>query len=263
MKTITRNIILIAAIIASFSSSPLKAQVVQYSLDGLSGTLDLNSYTDNMNTGWEINVGINKVVKLTINTNTESGYDYVNVYSIDNDDNYIPIATLDGTQSETITTFSASGRVYIAFSSDVSVCSNYGYTGFNLQFSADNAIVSYAYDQAGNRISRKIVPLNSSPANVKKHEEDPAPVPVVEQLGERTITIYPNPTKGALGVEITGGNDKDEMRMVLFGPQGTQLQSHKVRSGTTSLNLSSYPTGWYILRVQAGEKMTEFKIIKD
>jgi hypothetical protein len=24
----------------------------------------------------------------------------------------------------------------------------------------------------------------------------------------------------------------------------------------------SYPSGWYILRVQAGEKVTEFKIVK-
>jgi len=93
-------------------------------------------------------------------------------------------------------------------------------------------IVSYAYDNAGNRISRKVVNLNS------------------------------NPTRGALAVEITGGNDKDAIQLIVFSAQGVQLQNVKVTATTTPVNMSAYPGGWYILRVQAGEKVTEFKIIK-
>jgi len=120
-------------------------------------------------------------------------------------------------------------------------------------------MVSYAYDNAGNRISRKTVTLAKAQA-AKKSSETPAPVN--DQLGERKITIYPNPTKGALAVEITGGNDKDEIRLIVFSAQGTQLQNLKVTASTTPVNMSSYPSGWYILRVQAGEKVTEFKIVK-
>ena len=120
-------------------------------------------------------------------------------------------------------------------------------------------IVSYAYDNAGNRISRKVVPLNSNPSHVKKSDES---TPVVDQLGERKITVYPNPTQGALAIEITGGDTKDEIRFILFSAQGTQLQNLKVTATITPVNMSSYPVGWYILRVQAGEKITEFKIIK-
>jgi len=119
--------------------------------------------------------------------------------------------------------------------------------------------VSYGYDNAGNRISRKTVTLAKAQA-AKKNPETPAPV--IEQLGERKITVYPNPTKGALAVEITGGDAKDAIRLTLFGPQGTQLQSINATATITPVNMSSYPAGWYILRVQAGAKNTEFKIVK-
>ena len=129
--------------------------------------------------------------------------------------------------------------------------------------SAQN-MVSYAYDNAGNRISRKIVTL---PSNIVK-KDTLAPAPVEEQLGERKITVFPNPTKGSLAVEINGGNSKpataggDQLQIFLFSAQGVQLQNTKVEAATTPINMTSYPAGWYILRVQAGDKMTEFKIVK-
>ena len=129
-----------------------------------------------------------------------------------------------------------------------------------MQTLAQQQIVSYAYDNAGNRISRKIVNITPPPSHAKKAVEDP--IPVEEQLGERKITIYPNPTKGSLAVEITGGSDKDELRIVLISAQGIQLQNLKAESGINPLDMHAYPPGWFILRVQAGDKMTEFKIIK-
>ena len=122
-------------------------------------------------------------------------------------------------------------------------------------------IVSYAYDYAGNRISRRVVNLTPTPPHVKK-QLDSIPAPVEEKLGDRTITIYPNPTKGALAVDITGGDNKDELIITLFSAQGVQLQSSRATSGKTPVEMAAYPRGWYILRVKAGEKMTEFKIIK-
>jgi len=127
-------------------------------------------------------------------------------------------------------------------------------------------VISYAYDNAGNRISRKVVVYTTTLTHAKKQTEDPTPIE--EQLGEQKITVYPNPTKGALAVEITGGNDKpaeaggDEIRILLFSAQGTQLQSIKAVTGITPVNILTYPSGWYVLRVQAGEKVIEFKIVK-
>ncbi|HLP05860.1 MAG TPA: T9SS type A sorting domain-containing protein [Paludibacter sp.] len=121
-------------------------------------------------------------------------------------------------------------------------------------------MVSYAYDQAGNRISRKVVALGSNPSHVQKGQD---PAPVEEQLGERQITVYPNPTKGQLGVGITGGDPKDPLRILLFNADGRQLYNQKAESGITSLDMTRYAAGWYVLRVQAGGKRIEYKIIKN
>ena len=119
--------------------------------------------------------------------------------------------------------------------------------------------VAYTYDMAGNRLSRKLVVLNN-PNYAKKNMDEPAPV--VEQLGERKITVYPNPTKGNLAVEITGGDGKDELRIILFSAQGVQLQNSQAITGINPMEMSTYSPGWYIMRVKAGDKTTEFKIVK-
>lgn len=121
--------------------------------------------------------------------------------------------------------------------------------------------VSYAYDYAGNRISRQVVNLSTSPPHLKK-QMDSIPAPVKDKLGDRIISIYPNPTKGALAVEISAADSKDELSIALFSSQGVLLQSLAASSGKTPVEMSAYPPGWYILRVKAGEKLTEFKIVK-
>ena len=58
---------------------------------------------------------------------------------------------------------------------------------FSLSALAQGQSVDYAYDNAGNRTSRKVVSLAQTAP--KKQTEDPAPV--VDQLGERTVKVYP------------------------------------------------------------------------
>jgi hypothetical protein len=101
-------------------------------------------------------------------------------------------------------------------------------------------IVSYAYDNAGNRISRKVINLTvtPNPAHAKKGAD---PAPVVEQLGERKITVFPNPTKGSLAVEIVGGDEKDELSISLYTATGQRLLSKSVQAGTTPINMTPTP----------------------
>lgn len=121
--------------------------------------------------------------------------------------------------------------------------------------------VSYTYDQAGNRISRKVVPLNSSPQQVGKQHVDSTCIQ--DMMGERTITVYPNPTRGALGVEINGGDTEEALHIILFSGQGVQLYNSTAQPGINPVDMAAYPKGWYILRVQAGEERKEFKVIKE
>ncbi len=119
--------------------------------------------------------------------------------------------------------------------------------------------ITFGYDAAGNRVSRTIlIPPSSAPQAVKIYES------VTEQLGdERQLKIYPNPTKGILTVEIIGGNTEDDIRFTLYNLQGIILQQiESVVGSTKQVDMSAYPIATYILRLHAGDKIIDYKIIK-
>ena len=120
--------------------------------------------------------------------------------------------------------------------------------------------IVYLYDAAGNRTSRAyVVNLRSAPSI-----ENPTPdsTQVSVELGPFGVTIYPNPTKGALAVAVTGLAESASLSLGLFDPNGRQLMLLEVPGGTSSLDLSAYPSGWYLLRAQSKGKTLQFKIIK-
>ncbi|MEA4935854.1 hypothetical protein SDC9_158301 [bioreactor metagenome] len=127
--------------------------------------------------------------------------------------------------------------------------------------SVNSQTVSYTYDTAGNRISRKIVSLPPPPPQGSKLYVDSTAIQ--DMMDERTITVYPNPTRGALGVEINGGDTKEDLRLIIYNGQGMQLYNSNAQPGINPIDMMAYPKGWYILRVQAGENKKEFKVIKE
>jgi hypothetical protein len=120
--------------------------------------------------------------------------------------------------------------------------------------------ISYTYDAAGNRTSRTY--SVSAAVQLKKPLEEPAPIEE-EKMGERTIRIYPNPTKGALGVEILGGDDKEKIRIQLYNLKGIQIQNLPVYSGINTINMFDCVAGTYILRLVSEKETIEYKIIKE
>lgn len=139
------------------------------------------------------------------------------------------------------------------------IISLYLFIGMNT-FSQSASKIVFDYDQAGNCISRKIIPL-SSPQGVKQQPKDS--VVIDDLLGEQKILIYPNPTKSTLKVEITGSEWKDDTSLILFNAQGMMLYSAHAQQGINQVDLSAYPKSWYILCVQINDKRKEYKIIKE
>lgn len=131
---------------------------------------------------------------------------------------------------------------------------------FLFSVSALSQTVSYTYDQAGNRISRKVVTLPPPPQSAKPQVDSTS---VEDVLSERSIIIYPNPTRGALKVDINGGDTEEELRIILYSGQGVQLYNSIAQPGISSVDMTAYPKGWYILRVIAGENKKDFKVIKE
>lgn len=114
--------------------------------------------------------------------------------------------------------------------------------------------VSYAYDEAGNRVKREIV-LQTRAAEESTNES------YSEMLNDRDIRIYPNPTKGQLTVEVTG---EGTCQFDIYNISGQQVLTTQSSSIRVSLDISSQPNGLYILRITTGEggHSTAWKIIK-
>jgi hypothetical protein len=121
--------------------------------------------------------------------------------------------------------------------------------------------VVYTYDAAGCRISRKVIydPLMMV---MKPQDDSEQPKPATENMGDRVIKIFPNPTHGDLSVEISGANPKEELRIQLYNTQGAVLENKQVTEGSNPVDLSSYPDGVYILRIVGSATGLEYKIIK-
>lgn len=124
--------------------------------------------------------------------------------------------------------------------------------------------VSYAYDNAGNRIKREIVidtrsVMESTKDGKKDNQEDSF---CSEMLSGKEIKIHPNPTEGDLSVEITGYEDSDKCSFLIFDMSGHQIMSARADSPVTHVDISGKPTGLYILNIILNSKPSSWKIIK-
>lgn len=122
--------------------------------------------------------------------------------------------------------------------------------------------IKYTYDEAGNRTSRMVI-LNASQI-VKSDTQLPDSTELQDMLGDLSITIYPNPTRGQLSVEIEGSDpgEEEDLQIILISGQGQLLYSRKALSGINIVNMTAYPSGWYLMRVRIKDKIREYKVIK-
>jgi len=128
-------------------------------------------------------------------------------------------------------------------------------------FAMSQSNISFKYDAAGNRILRKVVPLlRASSAQLTKSD---SVVSLDTEVNEPLIAVYPNPTKGALGIKILGSKVDQKIVIKLFSAQGSHLQTVIGAEGTTPVDMNRYPAGWYLLQVWIGKKPNEIKIIKE
>jgi hypothetical protein len=118
--------------------------------------------------------------------------------------------------------------------------------------------VVYEYDMAGNRTARRIITLQQA----KRHQPTDSVV-IKESIGQRSIKVFPNPTRGALGIDIQGGDPKQVLRLVIYSGAGATLYNQPATEGLNPIDMTQYPQGWYVLRVVAGTEKREYKIVKE
>ena len=135
-----------------------------------------------------------------------------------------------------------------------------------------NAQVSYTYDANGNRQSRNTAKLMAQPPKIingdtiieinEKEDYLTLETKYNEELGEQTITIYPNPTGGAFAVGITNMPDGIKRKMVLYTMSGKELFLKEDFDELTEIDVSTQQNGTYLLKIILGDKQTTWKIVK-
>lgn len=123
-------------------------------------------------------------------------------------------------------------------------------------------VYEFGYDAAGNRTSRSVILLKSANIPADSLMAKQSEKPFEDLIGERQIKIYPNPTKGLLRVEVPL-DDEAQATLEVYTARGALLRKLRVVDELTEINLSSQPSGMYVLRILVGAQSSEWKIIKD
>lgn len=120
--------------------------------------------------------------------------------------------------------------------------------------------VSFKYDLSGNRTDRMVIMLPNKSASIAQGDQQKEELE--DLLGNQEIRIYPNPTKGLLKIDFPSLSETGAT-LRIHDSQGRLIMSKQAQEIGNELNLSAYPSGIYILFIQAGTEKREWKIIKE
>lgn len=120
--------------------------------------------------------------------------------------------------------------------------------------------VKYTYDNAGNRLTRQKEIVVQTRGALNNGEE---PSVYEEELSETKVTIYPNPTKGMLRVDISGVEKFENAQISLYDLTGKLLRQWAGISQSNAIDLSERTPGMYIMQVAYNGKVSSWKIIKE
>ena len=120
--------------------------------------------------------------------------------------------------------------------------------------------VTYMYDNAGNRTDR-VISMNSTRSQTTEDTEETTPT-LSDLIAEKAITIYPNPTKGMLSVEIKEYSDELQAEFRLMDMSGRMIFDRKANTNYQTFDLSGQPAGIYLLQIRINDESVVWKIVK-
>ncbi|MBR4497456.1 MAG: T9SS type A sorting domain-containing protein [Bacteroidales bacterium] len=125
------------------------------------------------------------------------------------------------------------------------------------------AQVSYQYDNNGNRTAKVIV-LNTLKNNdfAEMEADNDDSIVFDDKLGESSVKIYPNPTKGLLRVDIQNESEISGFIEIVNNVGKTICKTSDI-SLENQLDLSNQPNGVYVMRIVVNGKTSTWKIIKE
>jgi len=84
-----------------------------------------------------------------------------------------------------------------------------------------------------------------------------------DRLNESDVVIFPNPTRGALAVEILNMNPNVPHQITVLSVRGLVVFQKNNITNFTEIDLSAQPRGVYLLRISSQERFITWKIIKE
>lgn len=123
---------------------------------------------------------------------------------------------------------------------------------YGVESSAQN--VTYSYDSRGNVTKRRVTPVQNAAKAVKKTTKLDLSTDILE-----CFEISPNPTKGPLTIKCNNGIS---FGCYLYNERGQLLAKKESESYETQMDLSSYPTGVYLLNIRQDDNNQQYKIVK-
>ena len=132
----------------------------------------------------------------------------------------------------------------------------------NAQTTTTKQVVEFSYDEHGNRTKRALTTITiTNPQQVKKNQQDIEPTE--DFMGERTIKIFPNPTRGDLNVNITNLKENDHLTVTIYDMNGRTIISTPITEGSNAVDMNAQAQGMYIMLITNGKERLEYKIVKE
>lgn len=136
--------------------------------------------------------------------------------------------------------------------------------------------IEYQYDNAGNRIERKLAVELRSGEIVQDSSFSTGPVigeetasaelmkPELEEtFGNLELKVYPNPTTGVVYLELSRLPGEELSQIELWSPAGRLIEKSKITGQLTRIDLWGKPAGIYIVKTSLSGQSFTWKIIKE
>lgn len=114
--------------------------------------------------------------------------------------------------------------------------------------------VSFTYDASGNRVSRNIT-VNRVRERITTDVQDTA-----SEIQEERVRLTVDSGSGVVIVDILSYKDDERCSISLFTVSGQHLRDITAVSGRTTVDLSPYPAGVYIIRATLNGKAETWKV---
>lgn len=83
-----------------------------------------------------------------------------------------------------------------------------------------------------------------------------------DNIDERNVKIYPNPTQGQLRVDISRLDEGDKCTLSLYSISGYLIFTDSNAGTTNCIDISNQKNGLYLLKIAVNENTSTWKIIK-